>query len=72
MSEVDQPFMSEPTELAYQALRRAGVDCTRDQFRPAIQAFVTAEAASRRAYEAFVEQRAQRERREQNWRVNGF
>ena len=49
----DLPFASEPAETAYQAGLKAGIEMTRDQFREALRAFVTAEEKSKRDYEAF-------------------
>lgn len=53
----DLPFASEVAEIAYQALLKQGVECTRDQFRPAIQAFVIADDISKRKYEEFRKKR---------------
>lgn len=45
------PFASNIAESSYQALLSAGVHCTRDQFRPSVQAFREEEDKSRREYE---------------------
>ena len=55
----DLPFLSTVAESAYQALISSGVDCTRDQFRPAIQAYIAAEEDSKRNYEEFRKKREQ-------------